>query len=617
MVVLERTPGAAPGAASSPLRKSPRFSREVASPPSDPILPYLRSISRAVDELGTGPQYDMAALDRLKHYLIECISKYGDDYQYSTDPRLLKIWILYADAAEDFPSVYNQLEEKRMFLEHALLYDSYAQYLIAHGKVGEADKVYGIGISRKAEPLDHLKKMHLTFLKHLENIIEEADAEAQASLFFDSCCSPSATPVAPPVVSPRPLRVYSRQRRRPCMPTPTTAASDPIIMTLSPTTRDKLLDKPKPSKQQKNEPSVVDPWSASTRNTLLETINGELRTFPGYHKSNKVYYGKVPLTSSLNVLRNKVIELGGRKYQIKGSTGTGAFAKVYKATVDGNTEEMVALKIQNPSFALEFYMYRQLDLRISDIERPSFGYAHEMHIFSDVSVLVCDYLPYGTLLDVINSHLVVGRYMDEVLCMYYTIEMLNMLETLHSVGIIHGDFKPDNILVCYPSGDITEDTFRSEKRDEKNQGLCLVDWGRGIDLNLFPSPTEFHGDCGTSGFRCIEMQEHRNWTYQVDTYSLCVVVHMMLHGACMSVEKVPRIGGGYEYRPKLPFKRYWNVDLWQKLFSTLLNPPSNDSDVAALQSLLASFRECMCSNRQLVGKLNQMLAKQKASLCSS
>ncbi|XP_066390849.1 mitotic checkpoint serine/threonine-protein kinase BUB1-like isoform X2 [Miscanthus floridulus] len=553
MVVLERTPGAAPGAASSPLRKSPRFSREVASPPSDPILPYLRSISRAMDELGTGPQYDMAALDRLKHYLIECISKYGDDYQYSTDPRLLKIWILYADATEDFPSVYNQLEEKRMFLEHALLYDSYAQYLIAHGKVVEADKVYGIGISRKAEPLDHLKKMHLTFLKHLENIVEEAGAEAQ----------------------------------------------------------------PETSKKQKNEPSVVDPWSASTRNTLLETINGDLRTFSGYHKSNKVYYGKVPLTSSLNVLRNKVIELGGRKYQIKGSTGAGAFAKVYKATVDGNTEEMVALKIQNPSYALEFYMYRQLDQRISDVERPSFGYAHEMHIFSDVSVLVCDYLPYGTLLDVINSHLVKGRYMDEVLCMYYTIEMLNMLETLHSVGIIHGDFKPDNILVCYPSGEITEDTFRSEKRDEKNQGLCLVDWGRGIDLNLFPSPTEFHGDCGTSGFRCIEMQEHRNWTYQVDTYGLCVVAHMMLHGTCMSVEKVPRIGGGYEYRPKLPFKRYWNVDLWQKLFTTLLNPPSNDSDVAALQSLRASFRVYMCSNRQLVGKLNQMLAKQKASLCSS
>ena len=43
---------------------------------------------------------------------------------------------------------------------------------------------------------------------------------------------------------------------------------------------------------------------------------------------------------------------GGRKYQIKGSTGTGAFAKVYKATVDGNAEEMVALKVNNVSIAL-------------------------------------------------------------------------------------------------------------------------------------------------------------------------------------------------------------------------------------------------------------------------
>lgn len=42
MVILDRTPAAAQGAACSPLPKSPRFSWEVASPPSDPILPYLR-----------------------------------------------------------------------------------------------------------------------------------------------------------------------------------------------------------------------------------------------------------------------------------------------------------------------------------------------------------------------------------------------------------------------------------------------------------------------------------------------------------------------------------------------------------------------------------------------
>lgn len=47
------------------------------------------------------------------------------------------------------------------------------------------------------------------------------------------------------------------------------------------------------------------------------------------------------------------------------------------------------------------------------------------------------------------------------------------------------------------------------------QGLCLVDWGRGIDFHLFPDNTEFKGDCRTSGFRCIEMQEDKPWRYQV------------------------------------------------------------------------------------------------------
>uniref|UniRef100_A0A0E0A8H4 BUB1 N-terminal domain-containing protein n=1 Tax=Oryza glumipatula TaxID=40148 RepID=A0A0E0A8H4_9ORYZ len=143
MVLLERSPlvvpEAAAAAASSPLRRpSPRVRREVPPPPLDPILPYLQ----AMDELRRGPKFEAAALDWLKICVMECIDKYGDDYQYSTDPRLLKIWILY-------------------------------------GEVLEAGKVYELGISRKAEPLDHLKKTHTIFLKHLEKIVEEADAYAQ------------------------------------------------------------------------------------------------------------------------------------------------------------------------------------------------------------------------------------------------------------------------------------------------------------------------------------------------------------------------------------------------------------------------------------------------------
>lgn len=110
-------------------------------------------------------------------------------------------------------------------------------------------------------------------------------------------------------------------------------------------------------------------------------------------------------------------------------------------------------------------------------QRMNFGFAHRLHLYSDYSILVSDFLSHGTLQvfspifdfiisldqldwskyftimdtfqDAINSYVVVSSSMEEVLCIYYTIEMLYMLETLHDAAIIHGDFKPDNLLIRY------------------------------------------------------------------------------------------------------------------------------------------------------------------------
>ena len=126
------------------------------------------------------------------------------------------------------------------------------------------------------------------------------------------------------------------------------------------------------------------------------------------------------------------------------------------------------------------------------------------------------------------------------------------------------------------------------------QGLCLVDWGRGIDLHLFPDNTEFKGDCRTSGFRCIEMQQNKPWKFQaslktsllnwkktafsailwtnlkmspfanfslysfhqVDTYGLCVIVHLMLHNSYMEIQEKASSDGGSICLPKSSFRRY-------------------------------------------------------------
>ncbi|CAH2051134.1 unnamed protein product [Thlaspi arvense] len=344
--------------------------------------------------------------------------------------------------------------------------------------------------------------------------------------------------------------------------------------------------------------------SKRTKASSLQKVYFQIR---GYYATNKVFPGKSNLSTLLNSSRNKVVEIGRRKYQIKGCAGQGGFAQVFKAFIDSNPDEVVALKVQKPPFPWEFHMYRQLDSRIPENQRSSFGLAQRVHVYSDYSILVCDYLSNGTLQDVINSYAVVGgKFMEEVLCMYYTIEMLYMLETLHGVGIIHGDFKPDNLLIRYPPPNLTETGFHEKTGSWSNQGLCLVDWGRGIDLSLFPSTIEFTGDCRTSGFRCTEMKENKPWKFQASGHirTLCNRAH----------DAAQHLHGGWK---ETSTRRYWNVDLWKELFTRLLNRETCGDDTETLRNLRKSMEEYVCSDPKLMNKLNELLAKQRVSLCSS
>ena len=71
------------------------------------------------------------------------------------------------------------------------------------------------------------------------------------------------------------------------------------------------------------------------------------------------------------------------------------------------------------------------------------------YVFQDGGVFVSYHQKLGTLLDIINivKTAQVGKSRIEPMAVYFTIEMLRLVESLHSVGIIHADLKPDNLLL--------------------------------------------------------------------------------------------------------------------------------------------------------------------------
>lgn len=47
------------------------------------------------------------------------------------------------------------------------------------------------------------------------------------------------------------------------------------------------------------------------------------------------------------------------------------------------------------------------------------------------------------------------------------------------------------------------------------QGVCLIDYGRSVDLTLFPPNTRFLAHSGTDSFRCPAMLDSQPWRFEV------------------------------------------------------------------------------------------------------
>ena len=319
------------------------------------------------------------------------------------------------------------------------------------------------------------------------------------------------------------------------------------------------------------------------------------------------------------------LQLPDQGFIISDKLGEGGFGVVFKAKAcrvgsEGDDEDdmdldnedddedanLFALKVVKPRNIWEFHILRRLHSVLPAGLRQSIVYPHALYAFRDESYLVLDLCNQGTLLDVVNHAadsgvLHQGACLDELLVVFFSIELIKFVESMHGIGFIHGDLKIDNCLLRLEEvpGGVNAWSGMYQPTGEggwKYKGIKMIDFGRTIDTRMYPSGQHFIADWKTDVYDCPEMRENRPWTYETDYFGLAGIVYCMLFGKYFDQGTVVPIPSTdpVQYKLTAQFKRYWQTDIWSRLFDLLLNPTLVRPDRSLpLVPELASIREEM------------------------
>ena len=338
--------------------------------------------------------------------------------------------------------------------------------------------------------------------------------------------------------------------------------------------------------------TTCNPMDPHIHQQIFDLIHPSLDTYEGFfntsHKESKQvseierFITKMSRKDSGATTQHTEmrLQLGSHEYLIRKKLGQGAYAPVFLAE-EVTTGSLHAMKVEkSPPRKWEFYLMRQAKRRLG-VSRAGVSMidALGLHMFRDESFLILEYREQGTILDLVNSakNVSLGEsntgVMDEVLAMFFTVELLRTVETLHSKQILHGDLKADNCLVRFDAGDLSSLYQRDGSGGWGSKGIALIDFGRGIDLKLFPDKVQFICEWDTDEQDCPEMRDARPWTYQVDYWGLAGIIHSMLWGKYItSRQEVMGIGNRKRYVLREGLKRYWQQELWRGLLEVLMNP---------------------------------------------
>jgi serine/threonine-protein kinase len=220
-------------------------------------------------------------------------------------------------------------------------------------------------------------------------------------------------------------------------------------------------------------------------------------------------------------------QLGGG-YRIERSLGRGGMGEVWAAR-DLELECGVAIKLLNDDLSRDLGFVEQFRLEMKTLAR--FTHARIVRIKTAGTLvedgrlyMVMERVRGKTLRRVLDEHQAAGTVIDPVSAAFYAFQIVDGLGAAHEHGIIHGDVKPENVMID-PEGQLTILDFgvaRAAETTGPRRGNGPPDGSR--------ASRKRSALLGTLRFMAPELIEDGRFDARSDLYAVGVVLVMMLTG---------------------------------------------------------------------------------------
>uniref|UniRef100_A0A3Q2NU31 Citron Rho-interacting kinase n=1 Tax=Fundulus heteroclitus TaxID=8078 RepID=A0A3Q2NU31_FUNHE len=252
-------------------------------------------------------------------------------------------------------------------------------------------------------------------------------------------------------------------------------------------------------------------------------------------------------------------------FELRAVVGRGRFAEV-RVVREKATGDVCALKVMNKTVlrSQENMVFHQEERRILALNNspwmPQLLYAFQDQ---DHVYLAMEYLPGGDLMSLLNRY---EDQFDESMAQFYLAELIEAIHTVHQLGYVHRDVKPENILI------------------DRTGHIKLADFGSAAKLTANKTVANATVPVGTQEFLSPEVLTAINGgsqsTYGVecDWWSLGIIAYEMIYA------KSPFSDG-------TSAKTIHNILNFQRFLKFPEEPRTSKPFVDLVQSLLCGAKE--------------------------